>query len=148
MALRDFLERFRPAGAPGAAAVRGVPADRVAERAAELEPLLAVLSATEQEAERIRADARAEAARLRAEATRRAEELLHRARTEAAALRAESIAQARATADDDSQVEAAVRDAVSMVDALARARMPDLVHQAEDWARRVLDADRTVTGGS
>jgi V/A-type H+-transporting ATPase subunit D len=32
--LRDFLERFRPAGAPGAAAGAGVPADRSRELAA------------------------------------------------------------------------------------------------------------------
>jgi hypothetical protein len=40
MSLRDFLERFRPVGTPGASAT-GVAADRTAERAAELEPALA-----------------------------------------------------------------------------------------------------------
>ena len=41
---RDFLEWFRPSGTPGAAARPGVPADRLAERSAELESLLALLA--------------------------------------------------------------------------------------------------------
>ena len=41
---RELLERFRPAGTPGAAGGRGVPVDRVAERSAELEPVLELLS--------------------------------------------------------------------------------------------------------
>lgn len=49
-AMRDFLERFRPAGAPGPAAA-AVPADRPAELAAELEAVFALLN--EAEAERL-----------------------------------------------------------------------------------------------
>ena len=41
--LRDFVRRFRPAGAPGAAAPAGVPADRGAEQAAELAPVFEAL---------------------------------------------------------------------------------------------------------
>lgn len=54
---RDFLARFRPAGIPGAAAATGVPADRLAEAGAELEPLFAMLADTEAEIDRIRAAA-------------------------------------------------------------------------------------------
>jgi hypothetical protein len=54
---RDFVERFRPSGPPGAAARPGVPADRQAERSAELEPLLALLAETEAEVAHIRAAA-------------------------------------------------------------------------------------------
>jgi hypothetical protein len=52
---RDFLERFRPGGTPGAVARPGVPADRQAERPAELEPLLALLAETEVEVAQISA---------------------------------------------------------------------------------------------
>lgn len=58
---RDFLERFRPAGTPGALAARGVPADRVAELAAELAPVFALLEPVQQQSAAIRARAQAEA---------------------------------------------------------------------------------------
>ena len=55
---RDFLARFRPVGTPWcAAASAGVPADRVAEAGAELEPLFAMLADTEAEIDRVRASA-------------------------------------------------------------------------------------------
>jgi hypothetical protein len=44
--LRDILQRFRPTGAPGAAASAGVPADRRARAEAELQPVFAALTAT------------------------------------------------------------------------------------------------------
>ena len=47
--VRDVLYRFRPAGAPGAASSAGVPVDRSADLAAELEPVFALLADTEQE---------------------------------------------------------------------------------------------------
>ena len=66
--LRNFLSRFRPAGTPGAPMRGGVPADRVAEREAELQPVLELLEETRTQAERIRAAAReaADGRRLRA----------------------------------------------------------------------------------
>ena len=48
---RGLLQRFRGAGAPGAASAVGVPADRVAETAAELEPVFARLAPVQAEAE-------------------------------------------------------------------------------------------------
>jgi V/A-type H+/Na+-transporting ATPase subunit D len=45
---RDLLERFRPAGTPGAAAPAGVPYDRGAALEDELRPVLALLSPTEE----------------------------------------------------------------------------------------------------
>ncbi|KAE8765526.1 hypothetical protein, partial [Georgenia thermotolerans] len=65
---RDILQRFRPAGTPGAAAPAGVPADRVTEMAAELEPVLARLAEAQAEADQVRAAARQEAERRRREA--------------------------------------------------------------------------------
>ncbi|CAL2057002.1 protein of unknown function [Streptomyces murinus] len=87
MSLRDFLERFRPTGTPGASAA-GVPADRTAERAAELEPALARLTDAQQEAERIRAAARRTAEALRRDAAREAEQIVAAARERAPAVRA------------------------------------------------------------
>ncbi len=63
--VRDLLYRFRPAGTPGAAGQAGVPADRAAETAAELEPLFARLADTEQECREILAQARRDAAQIR-----------------------------------------------------------------------------------
>ena len=70
---RDILQRFRTAGTPGAATSTGVPADRVAELAAELEPVLARLVAVREEASRIRTEARHEAERRRQAAAERAD---------------------------------------------------------------------------
>jgi hypothetical protein len=65
--LRDFLSRFRPAGAPGAARV-GVPADRSRELEAELGPVLALLAGTDAECRRIITRARRDAEQITAEA--------------------------------------------------------------------------------
>ena len=66
--LRDFFSRFRPAGAPGAAARAGVPADRLREREAEVGPVLALLDSTEAECERIVGQARRDAGVIMADA--------------------------------------------------------------------------------
>jgi len=41
---RDFLNRFKPAAAPGSASRAGVPADRAALLAAEIDPVLDMLA--------------------------------------------------------------------------------------------------------
>jgi vacuolar-type H+-ATPase subunit H len=106
---RDFLDRFRPAGAPGAASRAGVPVDRAAELASELEPVLALLAGTH-----------AECGRIVAAAQREAEQITEGARERAAALTAD--AQRRA---------AAVRDAaVAQVLAAARAEAAEAVSAA------------------
>ncbi|MGQ4420037.1 hypothetical protein ACN6LA_007802, partial [Streptomyces sp. SAS_269] len=103
MSLRDFLERFRPTGTPGAAAV-GVPADRAAERAAELEPALARLTDVQQEAARIRVAADEAAEALRRDAAREAERVVADARERAPEVRRRAAApvleDARREADD------------------------------------------------
>jgi hypothetical protein len=104
---RDFLARFRPVGTPGAAVSAGVPADRVAEASAELEPLFAMLADTEAETDRIRASADqriAEGHRLAAE---HAADVLARARLRADAERADAAAVARAAADQEAARELA-----------------------------------------
>ena len=66
-ATRAFLDRFRPAGAPGAAGGAGVPADLAREPGAGVGPVLALLDNTHAECERLIAAAWLEADRIAAE---------------------------------------------------------------------------------
>lgn len=112
---RDFLDRFRPAGAPGAASRAGVPADRAAELASELAPVLALLAGTDAECHRIVTVAR-----------RDAEQVGERAREQAAVLAADAQRRARA-----------VRDAAAeQVLAVARAEADQAVRSAAAQASR------------
>jgi hypothetical protein len=95
---RDFLARFRAVGTPGAAASAGVPADRVVEATAELEPLFAMLTDTEVEADRISAEADQRIADDHRRAAERAAELVAQARLDGETARADASAKARATA--------------------------------------------------
>ena len=106
--LRDFLTRFRPAGAPGRAAPGGVPVDRSAELAAELEPPLELMEQAEAEARALRERAAEEADALRRQAYRRAEEMVRQARARAPGVQ-------RRTAEEI--VRAAERQAAELVEA-------------------------------
>jgi hypothetical protein len=110
---RDFLARFRPVGTPGAAVSAGVPADRVAEASAELEPLFAMLADTEAETDRIRASADQRIAESHRLAAERAADVLAQARLRADAERADAAAEARAVADQEAaqQLAAAAAEA-------------------------------------
>jgi hypothetical protein len=108
---RDFLARFRPVGTPGAAASAGVPADRVAEAGAELEPLFAMLADTEAEVDRVRASADQRIAEGNQLAAERAVEVLAQARLRADAERADASAKARALADREAAQELAAAEA-------------------------------------
>ncbi|MGW3354383.1 hypothetical protein ACWDFL_03025 [Streptomyces bungoensis] len=142
MSLRDFLERFRPAGTPGASAT-GVPADRAAERAAELEPALARLARAQQEADRIRAEADEAARKIREDAAREAARLMAAAREQAPEVRRQAaeppLDRARGEAE---AVRASGARAASAVRARAAERMPGLVERA------VADAVRLPARGS
>jgi hypothetical protein len=145
---RDFLDRFRPAGAPGAAARAGVPADRAAELAAEVEPVLALLDGTyaecqqiiaaaRQDADRITAESQAEVAAIGQEGGRQA----RTARDEAAA---EVLAQARA------QAQAAAADAAEQahhIRRLAARRLPVLVATAAGLVQAGLTGAAGTAGG-
>ncbi|HKA69890.1 MAG TPA: hypothetical protein VKG85_12320 [Actinomycetes bacterium] len=93
--LRDMLDRFRRAGTPGPAGRAGVPVDRAAERAAELEPVLALVDPTSVECEWIRTHAAADADRIREQAATRAANLVATARGQAAGVRAEAATATR-----------------------------------------------------
>ncbi len=134
---RDFLQRFRAAGAPGAAAATGVPADRVAELSSELEPVLAVLADVQDEADRVRAAARREADRRRREATQQAQSLVATARREAESERADAAAQVSSQAEaEGSEVRAEAERVADEVRRRAGERIPDYVTQVLATVRR------------
>ncbi|MFC5201099.1 hypothetical protein [Streptomyces kaempferi] len=140
MSLRDFLERFRPTGTPGAAAT-GVPADRTAERAAELDPALEQLTGVRQEAARIRAAADGTAEVIRREAAREAASMVAVAREQAPEVRRQTAVPVVESALREADVvrAAGVRGA-DEVRAQGRERMSALVDRA------VADALRLATG--
>jgi hypothetical protein len=98
----DFLNRFRPAGAPGAAAPAGVPVDRAAEAAAELEPILALLAEAESAGAAARERARRDAKDVRERARARADGQVAEARARADGERAAAVAGARARGQAES----------------------------------------------
>jgi hypothetical protein len=142
---RDFLDRFRPAGAPGPAARAGVPADRAAELAAEVEPVLALLDGTYAECQQIIAAARQEADRITAEAQAHVaaigQEAGRQARTARDQAAAEVLTQARV------QAQAATADAsrqALQISRLAGRRLPVLVAAAAG----LVEAGLTAPSGS
>jgi hypothetical protein len=143
--LRDLLQRYRPVGTPGAAARPGVPADRVAEAEAELEPVLALLTDTEDEVRRLREKARDEARRIREEAALQADDLVAAAHDRAAEVRARAAADARAAAAPDGEllVEAA-REIARRTRERAAALMPEYVDRAVATALGTAHASEVV----
>ncbi|GGY88812.1 hypothetical protein GCM10010300_36140 [Streptomyces olivaceoviridis] len=142
MSLRDFLERFRPAGTPGASAT-GVPADRTAERTAELEPALARLADVQREAARIRAAAEREAEALRQNTAREAARLVEAARDHAPEVRRQAaeplLREARQEAD---ALRARGDRTASVIRERALERMPRLVDLAVADALRLTGGER------
>ena len=135
--LRDFLARFRPAGAPGAAAI-GVPADRRRELEAEVGPVLGLLAGAEAECGRIIAQARLDAGQLTAGANAEAAAIATDAGRRAAAAREKAAGQVMAAARDEAA--ATVRDAerqAAETRELAARRMPALVDRAVGTIRRL-----------
>lgn len=109
---RDLLQRFRPAGAPGAATATGVPVDRVDERAAELAGVFALLEETVSQAERVCVAAATQAREGRDRVHVRALATVAQARLDAEAVRTQTVAEARdaiAAARRHSSIEAELR---------------------------------------
>lgn len=129
--LRDFLDRFRPAGAPGAAARAAVPVDRRGELEAELGPVLALLDSVDAECAHMVAQARYEAARITAAAREEAAAQLRDADRRAAAVRAEAVQEAQAAARGEAAgAVARARREARQVRELAGQRTPALVSRA------------------
>jgi hypothetical protein len=137
--VRDLLDRFRPAGAPGAATGAGVPVDRRAGAEAELEPVFAALAATARECAGIRARARQEADRLTRSAAEQAELLVARARAAEQAERAAAASALRRDAQADlAAVAAAAERTADRVRREAEEHMPGLVAAVRDRVRAEL----------
>lgn len=98
--LRGLLERFRPAGIPGAA-YAGVPADRAAEATAELAGVFEAFTPVQAECRHIRKAAEQDAHTLRRRADEQAQALIRAVREQAEAERASASAAAveRASAE-------------------------------------------------
>ncbi|MET7425935.1 hypothetical protein [Dactylosporangium sp. NPDC005555] len=128
MTIRDLLQRFRPAGAPGAAMPAAVPADRGAEAAAELRVVFAALDDTHAEAARIAARAITEAADRRRWAAGAADRIIAAARRSAQDTRADAFATARAgAARADTELLAEAEHQADALRARARQRMAECV---------------------
>ena len=100
---QNVLDRFRPAGTPGAAGCPGIPVDRSADATAELTVVLALLDDAQDEAAQTRQAAIDRAQAIRRAAHRQAAELVAKARDDAEIVRAQSEAEAlrEAGADED-----------------------------------------------
>jgi hypothetical protein len=134
--VRDLLDRFRPAGAPGAATAAGVPADRRESAAAELEPVFAALAPVVAECDAVRATAASAGERVKADAAGRADAIVARARIEADAERVDVAARMRdhAVAEARLLADRAAADAEE-VRRRAAARRPELVAAVLDRVR-------------
>ena len=132
----DFLSRFRPAGAPGAAAPAGVPVDRAAEAAAELEPILVLLVEAESACAAVRERALQDAKDVRERARARADGQLAEARSRADGERAAAAAGARARGQAESARLAgqAERRATTRRE-LAEQRMPGYIDRVVAMVR-------------
>lgn len=138
---RDILQRFRPAGTPGPAASAGVPADRVAEVAAELEPVLALLADTQEEASRIRRVAEEEAERRRRAAAERAGALVASAHRQAGSDRAAAAVRvSRKVEEENAAALAEAERAATAVRDRAAERMPALLDRVLTATRDALAA--------
>jgi vacuolar-type H+-ATPase subunit H len=139
---RDLLQRFRPAGTPGAAAPAGVPYDRGAALEDELRPVLAMLSPTEERCAAQVREAHAHAEQIRADASVRGAALLAQARLRAEDARTEAAEELQHRNDEEAaaEVERAARTA-GEVRARARHRLPELT-------ARVLAATRAAMAAS
>ncbi|MCH0573448.1 hypothetical protein I3F60_30175, partial [Streptomyces sp. MUM 136J] len=122
---REFLSRFRPAGSPGAAVAGAVPADRSAELAAELQPVLALLDDSAREAAAVREAAARDAAERTRAAAEEADRTVRTARARAPRVREETAARLAGEADQETaRADAAARSAVRELRERARERTP------------------------
>jgi F0F1-type ATP synthase membrane subunit b/b' len=132
--VRDLLYRFRPSGAPGSASATGVPIDRAATVAAELEPLFGQLADVERQCDSIRDQARRDAAAIGAAAAERAHAIVAEANGRAGSERAAAVVRMRDRTAADGAAELAV------------ARVEAAVIRDRASQRMAVYVDRVVTG--
>jgi hypothetical protein len=121
----DILSRFKSAAAPGAASQAGVPADRAAQLAAELEPVLEMLAKTRERCAAIAADGELEAARIARRAADRAAAIASEGSERAAAARDAAAEQVMSAAQ--AQVAAELSAAVGSARSRRRPDEADMV---------------------
>ncbi|MBN9620204.1 MAG: hypothetical protein J0H43_10815 [Actinobacteria bacterium] len=126
MRISDVLRRFRPAGAPGPAAAAGVPVDRGAVTAAELEPAFVRLE-----------DVQRRAARLVDDATREVADRCHLVQQQVDAI----------SADAQKQTGAEREAARERVRSASRRAGQQLVADAEATARHIDETAARRTAG-
>ncbi|WP_298460826.1 hypothetical protein [uncultured Cellulomonas sp.] len=145
--VRDLLYRFRPAGAPGVAGPAGVPVDRAADAAAELDDVLHDVAEVERTCEGLRAAARRDAERTTSEAAQRAAGLVSAAQARADEERAAAAAAARA-ADEPACAEllAHAERTAAEVGRTAEERIPLYVDAVVDGIRELLETDDPAVG--
>ena len=140
---RDLLERFRPAGTPGAAAPAGVPYDRAAALEDELRPVLDLLAPVEAQCVALLDEAGARAGSLRDDAGARAAASVSQGRLRAEEARAGAAESRRRISDEEgaAELEQATR-AADELGALARRRLPGLTARVVAAVRSELTAPR------
>jgi dihydroxyacetone kinase len=116
LSARDLLDRFRPVGAPGAAAPAGVPADRVAELSRELQPVFDELVEVQRQCAELRTAVAAEVMVRRVAGAARARAIVAAARLDAEAQRADEAARERRETEQESAatIAAAEREAAEI----------------------------------
>jgi len=139
--LWDFLTRYRPAGSPGAAERAGGSADRPGELESEVGPVLALLTGTAAQRERLITQARRDAEQIVAGAQSAAGTIAADAAQRAETVREQSARQEMTAAREQAAgtVEDARRQAAQTRE-LARQRTPDLVSRILGTIRQ-LDVD-------
>ncbi|MEU9869343.1 hypothetical protein AB0C87_15985 [Actinomadura sp. NPDC048021] len=139
-ALHDLLQRFRPAGAPGAAAA--VPSEpRPVED--ELEPVFSRLEEAEQERRRTLAVAHDLALTLTRSAREQAAGLVEQARTAAPGERASAAAQALWAVEDEVRaMRVAAEDEAGRIREVAAIRLDGLAARALGFVAGFLDETR------
>jgi vacuolar-type H+-ATPase subunit H len=133
--VRDFLSRFRPAGAPGPGRA-AVPADRRAELESEAGPVLMLLDDQAAECAEIITAAHRDAEEIIRHARSQADSIISAARQGAAARTAELVQQAVSAAR--TEAEAITADGTGEAAAIrerARQRLPALADRALNLVR-------------
>lgn len=137
--LRDILRRWRPAGAPGAAARAGVPDDRMAGPEQELACVFRALEPVHAECRAIRDAAARDARRAARRAQEQAEAIVSAARMAAPAERTSVTAESRARSDaEQAAIVADAERQAARIRKRAAERMPAVVAEAVELVRKEL----------
>jgi hypothetical protein len=138
--VRDVLYRFRPAGTPGAASASGVPSDRRADAADELEPVLARLASTEHECDVILRRARQDAAEMGERDAEAARAITAAAAERASVERAAAAADVRReSAEESAAAVAAAQEEAARLHDRAQQRLPVFVDHIVGSIMTILD---------